>query len=120
MHKAIELWERVGDYHGVAKMYLNLGSAYIKVKSYELAERYLTEGLKRIQRVGDKYWEAYGYEYLGDLYLDKGDNKFAVEYYSKAYNLYKNIGAKSKAEELEKLSGSALYWTIAWSSLRKD
>ena len=42
--KAIELGERVGDYREVAGRYLNLGNTYIKVKNYELAEKYLTEG----------------------------------------------------------------------------
>ena len=50
--KAIELGDRVGDYREVAGRYLNLGNTYIKVKNYELAEKYLTEGIKRLQRVG--------------------------------------------------------------------
>ena len=32
----------VGDYREVAGRYLNLGNTYIKVKNYELAEKYLT------------------------------------------------------------------------------
>ncbi len=96
--KAIELGERVGDYHGVAQTYLNLGDTYREVRNYEFAEGYLTEGLKRVQRVGDKYLEAYGYGYLGLLYKDKGNNKLAIDYLTRAYNLFKSIGAQADAE----------------------
>lgn len=100
--KAIELGERVGDYHGVAQRYISLGATYIKAKNYELAEKYLTEGLKRVQRVGDKYWEAHGYAYLAALYyVEKGNNKLAIDYLTKAYNIFKAIGARADAKEVK-------------------
>jgi len=96
--KAIEIVEKYGDYHGASIVKLNLGNTYRKMKGYENAEKYLSEGLEGVKKVGDKYWEAAGYEYLGWLYRDKGDKKTAREYYTRAYNLYKSIGAEGDAQ----------------------
>ena len=70
------------------------------MKDYENAEKYLSEGLEGVKKVGDKYWEATGYEYLGRLYRDKGDKKTAKEYFTLAYNLYKSIGAEGDAQSV--------------------
>jgi tetratricopeptide (TPR) repeat protein len=70
------------------------------MKDYEKAEKYLLEGLEGVRKVGDKYWEATGYHYLGWLYKDKGDKKTAKDYLTRAYNLYKSIGAERKAKDV--------------------
>jgi len=79
---------------------LNLGNTYRKMKDYEKAKKYILEGLEGVKKVGDKYWEAYRYESLGWLYRDKGDKKTAKDYLTRAYNLYKSIGAERDAEEV--------------------
>jgi len=98
--KVIEIKERYGDYHGVSMGKLNLGETYRRMKDYEKAEKYIPEGLEGVRKVGDKYWEAYGYRYLGWLYKDKGDKKTAKDYFTRAYNLFKSIGAEGDAEEV--------------------
>jgi tetratricopeptide (TPR) repeat protein len=98
--KAIETSERYGYYHGASMAKLNLGNAYRKIKDYEKAEKYLLEGLEGVRKVSDKYWEAIGYKYLGWLYRDKGDKKTAKDYLTRAYNLYKSIGAEGDAKEV--------------------
>jgi tetratricopeptide (TPR) repeat protein len=70
------------------------------MKDYENAEKYLSEGLEGVKKAGDKYWEATGYLYFGLLYRDKGDKKTAREYYTRAYNLYKSIGAEGDAQSV--------------------
>ncbi len=100
LQKAIEIGERYGDYHEVSQRKLNLGVIYIKMKDYEKAEKYILEGLEGVRKVGDKYWEAVGYKYLGWLYRDKGNKKTAKDYLTRAYNLYKSIGAERNAEEV--------------------
>jgi len=109
LKKAIEIGERYGDYHGVSITKLNLGNTYREMKDYEKAEKYILEGLEGVKKVGDKYLEATGYKYLGWLYKDKGDKKTAKDYLTRAYNLYKSIGAEDDAwdallslQELEK------------------
>jgi len=98
--KAIEIHKMSGDDHKVSQWKLNLGDTYRKMKDYEKAERYILEGLKGVKKVGDKYWEAVGYYYLGWLYIDKGDKKTAKDYFTRAYNLFKSIGAEGNAEEV--------------------
>jgi len=71
--KAIEIFERVGNYHGSGIVMLNLGDTYRKMKDFKNAWYYLNEGLNRVTKVGDKYWEAVAYRYFGHYYLDKGD-----------------------------------------------
>ena len=41
-----------------------------------------------------------GYNFLGWLYIDKGDKKTAKEYLTRAYNLFKSIGAERDAEKV--------------------
>ncbi len=98
--KAIEIGERYGNYHEASQIKLNLGNTYRKMRDYEKAEKYILEGLKGVKKVGDKYWEAAGYGYLGLLYRDKEDKKTAKDYFTRAYDLYKSIGAEGKAEEV--------------------
>jgi Tfp pilus assembly protein PilF len=100
LQKAIEIGERYGDYHGASMWKLNLGDTYRKMKDYGKAEKYILEGLEGVRKVGDKYWEAAGYKYLGWLYIDKGDKKTAKDYLTRAYNLYKSIGAEEKAKDV--------------------
>jgi tetratricopeptide (TPR) repeat protein len=98
--KAIETDEKYGYYHGASIMKLNLGNTYRKMKDYEKAGKYILEGLDGVKKVGDKYGEASGYYFLGLLYIDKGNKKTAKDYLTRAYNLYKSIGAEGKAEEV--------------------
>ena len=98
--KAIEMEERYGDYHRASIRKLNLGDTYRKMKDYEKAEKYLLEGLEGVRKVGDKYWEAVAYHYLGWLYRDKGNKKTAKDYLTRAYNLYKSIGAEGDAKKV--------------------
>jgi len=79
---------------------LNLGDTYRKIKDYEKAEKYILEGLKGVKKVGNKYWEAVGYIYLGRLYKDKGNKETAKDYLTRAYNLFKSIGAEGGAKEV--------------------
>jgi tetratricopeptide (TPR) repeat protein len=70
------------------------------MKDYEKAEKYILEGLEGVRKVGDKYWEATGYVYLGRLYKDKGDKKTAKDYLTRAYDLFKSMGAEGGAKEV--------------------
>jgi tetratricopeptide (TPR) repeat protein len=98
--KAIEIDERYGNYHRASRIKLNLGDTYRKMKDYEKAEKYILEGLGGVRKVGDKYWEAFGYCVLGLLYKDKGDKRTAKDYLTRAYELFKSIGAEEKARDV--------------------
>jgi tetratricopeptide (TPR) repeat protein len=100
LQKAIEISEKYGNYHDAFMSKLNLGNTYREMRDYENAKKYLFEGLEGVKKVGDKFWEATGYMYLGGLYRDKGDKKTAREYFTRAYNLYKSIGAEGYAQDV--------------------
>jgi tetratricopeptide (TPR) repeat protein len=94
------MFEKSGDYHHASMVKLDLGAFYIRVKDYNNAERYITEGLEGVKKVGDKYWEAMGYKFFGMFYRDKGDKKTAKEYYARAYDLFKSIKAEKDAQSV--------------------
>jgi hypothetical protein len=58
------------------------------------------EGLEGVRKVGDKYWEAFGYYVLGWLYKDKGNKRTAKNYLTRAYDLFKSIGAERDAKDV--------------------
>ncbi len=95
--KALAIDTRYGDYNGSGTDMLNLGNAYRKMKDFNDAYYYLQEGVKRVKKVGDKYWEAYGYKYLGWYFRDKSNKKLAENYLTKAYTMFKSIGAEKEA-----------------------
>ena len=44
-------------------------------------------------------WIGAGYRYLGRLYRNKGDNKKALLYYGKAYDMFKISGDTSDMQD---------------------
>jgi tetratricopeptide (TPR) repeat protein len=98
--KAIEIHKMSRDDHKVSQLKLNLGDTYRRMKDYEKAEKYILEGLEGVKKVGNKYLEAVGYGYLGLLYIDKGDKKTAKDYLTRAYDLFKSIGAERDTKEV--------------------
>ncbi len=107
LKKSLAIDTRYGNYDGSGQDMLNLGNAYRQMKDFNNAYYYLQEGLKMVKKVGDKYWEATGYGYLGWYFQDKGDKRLAKDYLTKAYTMFKSIGAESDAQDaldsLEKL-----------------
>ncbi len=107
LKKAIKIYTRYGNYHESGIIMLNLGNIYREARDFDNSYYYLQEGLKMVKKVGDKYWEAIGYGYLGWYFRDKGNKKLAKDYLTKAYEIFKSIGAESGAQaaldSLEKL-----------------
>ncbi len=99
LKKAIAIDTRYGNYQASGADILNLGYTYKKMKDFNKAYHYLQEGLKMVKKVGDKYWEATGYRYLGSYFKDKGNKKLAEDYFTKAYTMFRSIGALSDAAD---------------------
>jgi len=95
--KAIESYTQCDSYVGSAQAMLNLGNTYRKMKDFNNAYFYLQEGLKMVQKAEDKFWEAVGYGNLGWYFKDQGNKKLAKDYLSKAYEIFKSIGARAEA-----------------------
>ena len=100
--KALEITEREGKYHGSGIIMLNLGGIYSVIRDFENAEYYLSEGLKRMQKLKDKLGEGLGLSLFGLYFADKGDIKSAREYLNQAYEIFKSIGEEEKASEILK------------------
>lgn len=94
----IETSERHGDYHTASIVKISSGNPYRRMKDYKKAEKYLLEGLEGVKKVGDKYWEATAYAHLSLLYKNQGNKAKAEEYFIRAYQLYKSIGAEESAK----------------------
>jgi len=103
MKKAIDIFEREGDYRGTAALMVNLGAIYIEAKEYDSALSSLNEGLKRAKKVGDQYWESVAYAHLGDLHMMTGKPTQAEDYYAKSKKLARAIGAKDILQTIPRL-----------------
>lgn len=99
LHKAIEIDEKLGDYTHAAVHKLNLAESYRRANDLEKAEKHLIEAIRQLKTTNNKYWEAIGYLYLGWLYKDKGKIKDSKEYFTKAYSIFKSIGANGFMQE---------------------
>jgi len=97
--KALNLNESAGYYYGAAIGYLNLGDSYIYVKNYPTAKRYILKGISMEKKIGNNDWIGTGFAYLGILYRNEGDNKKALLYYGKAYDMYKISGDTSGMQD---------------------
>ena len=69
-----------------------LGYVYFKIKDFKNAKKYLTEGLKKSIKFGDKKLQALAYFYLGDLYFSENKIQEAKYNFKKAYELYNSLG----------------------------
>ena len=79
--------------YAVASMdILNAGHSYIQLKKYDEAKKYIVNGITLAKKTGNKkdadYDLAYAYQNFGSLYEHLKNNKDAIIYYTKAYNLY--------------------------------
>jgi len=90
--KALNLNESIGNYYGAAQDYLNLGNSYIFIKNYPTAKRYILKGISMEKKIGNNNWIGTGYFYLGMLCSNEGDNKKALLYLGKAYDMFKISG----------------------------
>ncbi|MBX0311552.1 MAG: tetratricopeptide repeat protein [Sulfurihydrogenibium sp.] len=107
LQKIIEIYEKYGDSHDVAKHKLDSGDIYRGIKDYENAEKYIAEGIEDAKKIGNKHLEAVGYWNLGKLYRDKGDKETARKFYTLASDFFKSIGNEGTAwfilKEMEEL-----------------
>ncbi len=99
LKKALTIDTIYANHHESGKDMLNLGAIYIEMEDFDNAFHNLQKGLEIIKKLGDKYWEAEGYKYLGLHYAFKGDKKLAEDYFTKAYEIFKLIGAEADAQD---------------------
>jgi tetratricopeptide (TPR) repeat protein len=103
LQKSLNINESDGNFLGSAQAMLNLGNIYRQTKNYNDSEKYLESGKIRIEKTGNKFWLARSYEYFGLFYLDKNDSKKAINSFSKAIDIYKQVGDKTDSKKVSKL-----------------
>ena len=67
-----------------------LGQIYLALKDYELADKFLEEGISQIKRIpgGHYFWNADAYYYKATIHDELGNVDSATVYYEKAQALY--------------------------------
>ncbi|WP_046758428.1 tetratricopeptide repeat-containing sensor histidine kinase [Kordia jejudonensis] len=79
------------DKFHLSGLYVNLGWAYLELKNYNLAEKYLNEGLEISKEYNLKSAIAESYEYLSRIAENKKQYKKALAYQKQSYELNTEI-----------------------------
>ncbi len=108
--KSLETKERVGDIHGMAQTYNNLGNIYRRKGEWERAIEFYQNALETMERVGDIHGMAQTFGNLGLLYLQTDQTEEARPLLARAYLIFAKIGsphAETAARALVQACGSA-------------
>ena len=92
LQKAFIIDTEIGDRHGEAACYINLGTVFLAVGEYAKAEKYLQKALTIKTEIGDKHGEAACYGTLGNVFVSVREYAKAEEYIKKAIQIGKDIG----------------------------
>ena len=73
------------------------------------AEKYILQGIKKLDELGNKPTCAHGYLYLGELHADRGRKDTALENVVKAEGMFQEMGMdywlRQTREVLGRLTG---------------
>ena len=94
LHKALTIKTEIGDKHGEASCYMNLGNVFQSVGEYAEAEEYLQKALTINTEIGARRGEATCYISLGNVFHSVGEYAKAEEYLQKALAITTEIGDK--------------------------
>jgi len=97
--KDLEISERVGDIHGMAATYSNLGLVYADKEDWDRAIEFYQQSLETEERVGDIHGMAQTYGNLGSYYQAQGETERAAQYVARAYLIFAQLGAATEAEQ---------------------
>ena len=90
--KSLEIRERIGDIHGMAATYNNLGLVYADKGEWDTAINYYQKSLEIRERIGDIHGMARTYNNLGMIYYRKSEWDTAINYYQKSLEIFEKIG----------------------------
>ena len=94
LQKALTIKTEIGDKHGEAACYGNLGNVFRSVGEYAKAEKYLQKALTINTEIDDKDGEAACYGNLGTVFRSVGEYAKAEKYLQKALTIKTEIGHK--------------------------
>jgi signal transduction histidine kinase len=94
--KAIQYYEEAkktpqvsSQTYSISKIYEGLGSTYVFLKKYDIAEKYLLNNLKNQEKDNTKLYNAYNS--IANLYYVQYKDQQAIPYFKKAYFLSKKV-----------------------------
>lgn len=95
--KAVDIYEKLGDYSNIASAYSNIGNLYSDQKAHDKAIAFLEKALKIRLEHGEEKKSIYTYNNLAVAYGTKGDLDKAMEYSNKGAELALKYGNKYAA-----------------------
>ena len=90
--KALPTTIEIGDRHGEATIYGNLGTLFQSLGQYDKAQEYQEKALAIRMEIGDRVGEAKSYGNLGTLFESFGQYNEALKYQEKALAISIEIG----------------------------
>jgi tetratricopeptide (TPR) repeat protein len=91
--QSLAAYERVGDDHGMAATFNNLGLVYADKREWDQAIAYYEKSLEIAERVGDDHGMAQTLNNLGSVYLLKGGEwDRAIAIYEQSLAIYERMG----------------------------
>ena len=104
MHrKALEINEKLGRLEGMAANYGNLGVIYQTRGDLDRSEEMHCKALEIDEKLGRVEGIANAYSDLGTVYEKRGDRAVACDYWTKARDLYAQIGMPHMVEKMQGL-----------------
>jgi len=92
---SLKIDKELSDIKGMSKSYINLGSIYAELKSFDTAIVYFNEALKLKEKLADKLGISKCYNNIGLVYFFKSDYKNAIDYYLKSLKIKGEIDDKN-------------------------
>ena len=89
--KSLEIKEKIGDIHGMARAYNNLGLIYPVKGEWDTAIDYYQKSLEIFENFGDTRGMGRTYGNLGKAYHSKGEWDTAIDYYQKSLEIKEKI-----------------------------
>jgi len=87
----LQACERLGDSHGMAQTYNNLGVVYAKQGEWQRAIQLFQQALEITERLGDSQGMAETYNNLGLVYADQGEWQRAIELYEQSLEIMERL-----------------------------
>jgi len=118
------------EYYILSGVYSNMALAYIELKEYDMALRYLREGLSLAKVIGDQYTIGSVFNNLGSLFREMANQDSALFYLHRSLQIADKHGFKhlklESYDELAKLHAkagnymSAYNWTLRSDTVYKE
>lgn len=102
---ALEIFQALGNEHGLAHTHNHLGFLYTTLQKWGDAEKHLAAACALWERQGDSHSRIYGLLNLGILWIENEESSKALDYLDQAYKLAKGFGDKAQIGSITTRAG---------------